>query len=179
MKVEIQRVFDANLGVYRVRKIWRQLNRTDDLFQAVSIAAADTFVDRLVASVRDLDDPAEILVECVAFTVEQLHQERYLSLMLDRRPDLSTQQFTSAIPADLTRTLLTRLPIDWRAHGVTARAMDRLVEIYLRTLQSLVADPGPRRSGKEVRAFLRQWLAPAVAGLTLSSEAHPKPSLDE
>lgn len=27
VKVEIQRVFDANLGVYGVRKIWRQLNR--------------------------------------------------------------------------------------------------------------------------------------------------------
>jgi hypothetical protein len=40
--------------------------------------------------------------------------------------------------------------------------MDQMVEIYLRTLQSLVIDPGPLRSPSETRAFLRHWLAPAV-----------------
>lgn len=155
----------ADLGVTR-QTVYRLFPSTDDLFQAVSIAAADTFVDRMVAQVQTLADPAEMLVECVAFTVERLHEERYLSLLLDRGPATDTQQFTSAVPSELTRALLMRLPVDWNAIGLTGRNMDQLVEIYLRTLQSLVADPGPRRSRNDMRAFLRGWLAPAVANLT-------------
>lgn len=168
----------AELGVTR-QTVYRLFTGTDDLFQAVSIAAADTFVDRLVALVGDLTDPAETLVECVAFTVEQLHHERYLSLLLDQRSNTSVQPFTSQVPSDLTRVLLTRLPVDWRAHGVTPRRMNRLVEIYLRTLQSLTADPGPRRSGTELRGFLRDWLAPAVIRLTDGTGARRQPSIED
>ena len=154
----------AELGVTR-QTVYRLYPSTQDLFQAVSVAAADTFVDRMVARVRDLADPAEMLVECLAFTVERLYQERYLSLLLIRGQASLTQQFTSAVPSDLTRALLARLPVDWQAMGITPRHMDQLVEIYLRTLQSLVVDPGPRRSRSETRAFLRHWLAPAVNSL--------------
>jgi len=154
----------AELGVTR-QTVYRLFPSTENLFQAVSIAAADTFVDRMVARVRDLTDPAEMLVECIAFTVERLHQERYLSLLLVRGQASLTQQFTSEVPSDLTRALLARLPIDWQALGSTPPHMDELVEIYLRTLQSLVIDPGPPRSRSETRAFLRHWLAPAVNSL--------------
>lgn len=167
----------AELGVTR-QTVYRLFSGTDDLFQAVSIAAADTFVDRLVASVRQLADPAEMLVECLAFTVEQLRQDRYLALVLDRGANTSAQSFTSQVPSDLTRALLARLPIDWRAHGVTPRRMNTLVEIYLRTLQSLTADPGPRRSGTELRSFLREWLAPAVSRLTGGADARRQPSIE-
>ena len=39
------------------------------------------------------------------------------------------------------------------------------MEIYLRTLQSFMVDPGPTRSPGELRAFLRLWLAPAIRSL--------------
>ena len=151
----------VELGVTR-QTVYRLYPSTDDLFQAVSIAAADTFVDRLVAQVRELTDPAEMLVECIAFTVEQLHRERYLTLLLASGPASLTQQFTAPEPTELTRALLARLPVDWTALGLKPRQQSQLVEIYLRTLQSLIADPGPSRTGKELRTFLRQWLAPAV-----------------
>lgn len=157
----------TELGVTR-QTVYRLFPSTEDLFQAVSIAAADTFVDRMVARVRDLTDPATMLVECIAFTVERLHDERYLSLLLVRDHADLAQQFTSAVPSDLTRALLARLPVDWQATGITPRQMDQLVEIYLRTLQSLIVDPGRPRSRNDLRAFLRQWLAPAVDSLTHS-----------
>ena len=47
-----------------------------------------------------------------------------------------------------------------RARGELQR---ELVEHLLRTLQSLVLDPGdPERSGAELRAYLQRWVAPAV-----------------
>jgi len=154
----------AELGVTR-QTVYRLFPSTEDLFQAVSIAAADTFVDRMVARVRALADPVEMLVECAAFTVERLPQERYLSLLLVRTQAQIAQQFTSSVPSELTRTLLARLPVDWEALGISEGKQDQLVEIYLRTLQSLMVDPGPPRSRKETRTFLRSWLAPAVNNL--------------
>jgi AcrR family transcriptional regulator len=160
----------AELGVTR-QTVYRLYPSTNDLFQAVSIAAADTFVDRLVAQVRNLTDPADMLVECIAFTVEQLHRERYLTLLLAGGPANLTQQFTAPEPTELTRALLARLPVDWAALGLTALQQSQLVEIYLRTLQSLLADPGPARSGKELRVFLRQWLAPAINDMYAQARA--------
>ena len=160
----------AELGVTR-QTVYRLFASTEELFQAVSIAAADTFVDRLVARVIDITDLAEMLIECIAFTVEQLHQERYLSLLLNRGEVDLAQRFTSAIPSDLTRALLDRLPLDWQAAAITRPQQDQLIEIYLRTLHSLLVDPGPGRSPRQLRAFLRVWLAPAVNNITRSSAA--------
>jgi len=156
----------TELGVTR-QTVYRLFPSTDDLFQAVSIAAADTFVDRLVARARNLVDPAEMLVESIAFTVEQLHSERYLTLLLAQGP--ASKQFTAPEASNLTRALLHRLPIDWAELGLKPRQQDQLIEIYLRTLQSLLADPGPTRTAKQLRAFLRQWLAPAVNSMCVDS----------
>jgi AcrR family transcriptional regulator len=158
----------AELGITR-QTVYRLYPSTDHLFQAVAVAAADTFVDRMVARVSDLTDPAEMLVECIAFTIEHLGQERYLSVLLPGRPALAGQQFTSAIPTNLTRTLLARLPIDWKELGIRQRQQDDLVEIYLRTLHSLLVDPGPPRSPSELRAFIRTWLTPVVASYASQS----------
>jgi AcrR family transcriptional regulator len=71
----------AELGVTR-QTIYRLYPSTEDLLVAVAAAGADTFVDRLVARVRGETDPAEMLVECLAFTLERLAKERYLSLLV-------------------------------------------------------------------------------------------------
>lgn len=151
----------AELGVTR-QTVYRIFPSAEDLFQAMATTAADTFIDRMVARVSGFTDPAEMLVECLAFTVERLHQERHLSVLLVREHVHLTRRFTSATPSGLTRTLLARLPADWRALGIDPRGQDHLVEIYLRTLQSFMVDPGPPRSPDELRAFLRVWLAPAI-----------------
>ncbi len=152
----------AELGVTR-QTVYRLFASTEDLFRAVSIAAADAFVDQLAARVKAMTEPVEMLVECMAFTIERLLEERYLSLLLVRGRALSSdEQFTSAIPAGLTRSLLAQLPVDWGSLGLTSRDSDWLVEIYLRTLQSFLVDPGPSRSPRELRALLNVWFAPAV-----------------
>jgi AcrR family transcriptional regulator len=154
----------AELGVTR-QTVYRLFPTAEDLFRAMATTAADTFIDRMVARVKGSTDPAGMLVECLAFTVERLHQERHLSALLVREHAHLTRQFTSATPSGLTRTLLARLPVDWHALGIDQRGQDHLVEIYLRTLQSFMIDPGPPRSPGELRAFLRLWLAPAVGAL--------------
>ncbi len=153
----------AELGVTR-QTVYRLFPSTEELLFAVAAAAADAFVDRLVARARNLSDPADMLVECLAFTLERLPKERYLSLLLvpDRRPTF-TRKITSSVGVDLTNALLARLPVDWAALGLEASQRAELVEIYLRTLQSFAVAPDPPRSRQRRREFLRHWLAPAVA----------------
>jgi len=161
----------SELGVTR-QTVYRLFASTDDLFQAVSIAAADAFVDQLAARVKSMTDPVEMLVECMAFTIERLLKERYLSLLLVQgRAISSEEQFTSAIPAGLTRKLLAQLSVDWGSLGSTPRDIDWLVEIYLRTLQSFVVDPGRPRSARELRALLDVWFAPAVRACLSGAQA--------
>jgi AcrR family transcriptional regulator len=152
----------AELGVTR-QTVYRLFPSTEDLLFAVAAAAADSFVDRLAARVGTLTSPADMLVECLAFTLERLPKERYLSLLFvpDRRPSF-TRRITSSVGIDLTDALLNRLPVDWPALGIAASERAQLIEIYLRTLQSLAADSGVARTRQERRALLQHWLAPAV-----------------
>jgi AcrR family transcriptional regulator len=152
----------AELGVTR-QTVYRLYPSTEELLFAVAEAAADAFVNRMVARVRRQTDPSEMLVECLAFTLERLPKERYLSLLVvpDRRATF-TREITSAAGFELTDTLLSRLPVDWTALGVERSQRDAIIEIWLRTLQSFALDPGPARTRAELRAFLRLWLAPAL-----------------
>ena len=155
----------AELGVTR-QTVYRLYPSAEHLFFAVAEAGADAFVDRLVTRVRHETDPAQMLVECLAFTLERLPKERYLSLLVmpDRR-DAFTRKITSVVGFALTDTLLARLPVDWAALGVDQRRRQAVIEIWLRTLQSFALDPGPARTRKALRAFLGLWLAPAIRGL--------------
>ncbi|HEX4016792.1 MAG TPA: helix-turn-helix domain-containing protein [Frankiaceae bacterium] len=152
----------AELGVTR-QTVYRLFPSTEELLFAVAAAAADAFVDRLVARVRKLTDPAAMLVECLAFTLERMPKERYLSLLFvpDHKPTF-TRRITSSVGIELTEALLSRLPVDWPALGIDASDRAELIEIYLRTLQSFAVDPNPARTRRERRSLLQHWLAPAV-----------------
>jgi AcrR family transcriptional regulator len=152
----------TELGVTR-QTVYRLYPSTEELLFAVAEAAADAFVDRMVTQARRHTDPAEMLVECLAFTLERLPKERYLSLLVvpDRRASF-TRHITSATGFDLANTLLSRLPVDWPALGVGEPQREAIIEIWLRTLQSFALDPGPVRTRNELRAFLRLWIAPAI-----------------
>jgi hypothetical protein len=55
-------------------------------------------------------------------------------------------------------------PEDWASAGIVDDDLDQLVEFMLRIFQSLVIDPGrPPHQGRELREFLRRWIAPATS----------------
>src|SRR6516162_4950893 len=71
---------------------------------------------------------------------------------------------TDDLLAAFARSLLERTAVDWEKAGYGRAELDELAEFALRMLQSLVLDPGtPRRSGSELRGFLRRWVGPAIA----------------
>lgn len=152
----------AELGVTR-QTVYRHYRSTDDLLLAVGAAAADEFLDRLAARVGDLDDPADAIVEGIAFTLERLPQEPHLGLLLTAgRSELFLKNVTSAQAMAFGRGMLERMNVDWAAAGYDDAQLDGLVEFGLRILQSLVLDPGRKRTRAQLRAYLQRWVAPAV-----------------
>ena len=152
------------LGVTR-QTVYRYFSGTGDLLAAVARSAADSYLDGLARHLAQVTDPVEAVVEALAFTIERLPEERYLSVLLT--PGRSGRFFagvTSLEAVGFARSLLNRMPVDWEQAGYGVAELDELAEFALRVLQSLVLDPGtPRRSSSALRGFLRRWVGPAIA----------------
>jgi AcrR family transcriptional regulator len=152
------------LGVTR-QTVYRYFAGTDDLLAAVARSAAGSFLDRLSRHLAPVADPVEVVVEALAFTIERLPEERYLSVLLTAgRSGQFFAGVTSPAAVEFARSLLERTAVDWQKAGYSRADLNELGEFALRVLQSLVLDPGtPTRSGPALRVFLRRWVGPAVA----------------
>ncbi|HLN69053.1 MAG TPA: TetR/AcrR family transcriptional regulator [Streptosporangiaceae bacterium] len=152
------------LGVTR-QTVYRYFAGTDDLLAAVARAAAGSYLDRLARHLAQVSDPVEVVVEALAFTIERLPEERYLSVLLTAgRSGRFFAGVTSPAAIEFARSLLERTAVDWEEAGYGRAELGELGEFALRVLQSLVLDPGtPPRSGPALRDFLRRWAGPAIA----------------
>jgi hypothetical protein len=105
-------------------------------------------------------------VEGVAYVFEHLRGDPALNrLIAPGRLGSTVADLTSSASIDLGRTLIAGFGIDWDALGWDEARQRELVEHLLRTLQSLILDPGdPVRTGPELREYLQRWLAPTVRG---------------
>jgi AcrR family transcriptional regulator len=153
----------AELGVTR-QTVYRLFPSSESLMVAVGVTTADVFIDRMVAAARRRTGLAQMLVECLLVTIDELPHERYLSVI---RTFSSLPQVEVNLTGDLAhgfgQTLLDRLPVDLEALGLDARGRAALIEIYLRTLQSLMISPPA--TTKDARGLLERWLVPAVDSL--------------
>lgn len=165
------------LGVTR-QTVYRYFPSTEDLLIATAVGVTDAFLDRLAAHVGQLGDPGEAVVEAIAYTLEQLPSEPYLSLLLaSGRVSTFAVGVTSETAMAFGRSILERFPVDWPLAGFDDTRLAELVEHLLRTIQSFVVDPGrPPRTGRELRRYLARWIAPSVvwrrneAGEALATE---------
>ena len=171
------------LGVTR-QTVYRYYRSTEDLLRATAIEASAAFLDRIDRHLAARPgSPADVVVEGVAFCLEQLPREPYLGLLLSPgRAGAFAEGVTSLAALALGRTILDRFPVDWPAHGFDDAGLDDLVEQMLRMTQSFVIDPGtPPRTGADLRAYLDRWLAPAIAVRTDASRLRspePRPRCD-
>lgn len=156
------------VGITR-QTVYRYFPTTEGLLNAAANqAVADLTADlvehvraHLVATGGDAGDAA---VEVVAYVFEHLRDDPALNrLLAPGRMSGTVANLTSTSSIDIGRNLITGFGIDWEALGWDENRQRELVEHLLRTLQSLVLDPGdPPRSGAELRAYLQRWLAPAL-----------------
>jgi AcrR family transcriptional regulator len=155
------------LGVTRAT-IYRYFRNIEELLKATSLAAADEFVDRLAAHVASLHEPADILVEALAFTIEWLPHEPHVGLLIaSGRTAVMSADLLSPTTVGFVRSMLHRFPVDWAAHGYDDAELDGLAEFTLRLLHSFLPTSGDRPAEPQAdpRPFLRRWFAPGIAAV--------------
>jgi AcrR family transcriptional regulator len=151
----------AELGITR-QTVYRLYPSTDDLLIAVGVAAAGDYLDRLAAHLANFSSTDDVVVEAIAYTYEQLPNERFLGLLLTTgRPQTFLKAVASPEAMTFGRLMLTQLQLDWGGRRPDDDELDELVEFGLRILQSLVLDPPTSRTPEQLRSFLRHCVAPA------------------
>jgi AcrR family transcriptional regulator len=146
--------------------VYRYFSSTDELFAAVAANAAARFTALQAKHLAGISNPAEWVVEAVAFAIERVPKDSNLMLLLSAgRADLFGRGFTGNEAMAISRELFERSSVDWAAAGFERRDLDEIEEVMLRVLHSVLASP-PRRPlrGAALRAHLRRWLAPAIEG---------------
>lgn len=156
----IAEVADA-LGVIR-QTVYRYFPTVDALLQAAAVQAVGAFLDRLAAHLRGIGDPADAVVEGIVFTLDEVPRAPHLKLMLAGE-HAHTEAIASGQAMAFGMTMIQRFDVDWPAHGYDEARLRDLVEFQLRIMQSFFISPGdPRRTPDQLRAFLHDWVAPAV-----------------
>ena len=156
------------LGVTR-QTVYRYFPTTEDLLDAAAMEAVVELQDQLVKHAVDRladgsGDAADAIVEVVAYVYEHLRDDPALNrLVAPGRISRTVAGLTAPSSIALGSKLLAGFGIDWARFGLTEDERLELVEHLLRILQSFVLDPGdPARTGEELRADLRRWVAPAL-----------------
>lgn len=156
------------LGVTR-QTVYRYYATTEELLNAAAFDAVAELTDQLVGHIQrhlaaTFGDAADAAVEVVAYVYEHLRDDPALNrLIAPGRVTSTLSGLTAPSSIALGGKLLAGFGIDWSETGLDQDEQSELVEHLLRTLQSFVLDPGdPARTGDEVRAYLRRWVAPAL-----------------
>jgi AcrR family transcriptional regulator len=156
------------LGVTR-QTIYRYFSTTEDLLDAAAMDAVveleSDLVKHAVEHLADRSgDAADAVIEAIAYVYENLRDDPVLKrLIAPGRISRTTAGLTAPSSIALGGKLLSGFGIDWSEVGLAEDERLELVEHLLRMLQSFVIDPGdPERTGEELRAYLRRWVAPAL-----------------
>ena len=151
------------LGVTR-QTVYRYFPNADALLMASSMRAVNGFIDQVVNHVKRLNDPVAAIVESVSFGIENLAGDPQLeNLLTGRHEGEAITSLTSDTATTFCLSVFHRFEVDWRLHGLEGDALRELAEMMLRTVQSLLTDPGQhQRGGLELRRFVARWLGPAI-----------------
>lgn len=151
------------LGVTR-QTVYRYFPNADALLIASSMRAVNGFIDQVAEHASGLNDPVTAVVECVSFGVENLSGDPQLeSLLTGRNESEPVTSLTSDTAIAFCLSVFHRLDVDWKLHGFDTAALCELAEMTLRTVQSLLTDPGERpHDGLALRRFVARWLGPAI-----------------
>ncbi len=158
------------LGVTR-QTVYRYFPNADALLIASAMRAVNGFIDQLTDHVSGLNDPVTAVVESVSFGVENLSGDPQLETLLTRRAEgEAVTSLTSDTAVAFCLSVFHRLDVDWKLHGFDTAALRELAEMTLRTVQSMLTDPGQvPLEGLALRRFVARWLGPAILYPRLTS----------
>lgn len=154
-KVSLSDVASA-AGVTR-QTVYRYFTTADELFDAAAVLASGGFLDRMRKRVLQHDGLAERMVETLVIAIHEIPKERHLSELVR-----SGDSFAVSAALKLFFIQEEMIALNDGDLSLDAKARDELAELLLRLLKSFLADPGPARTERQLRAFLYRWLIPLI-----------------
>jgi AcrR family transcriptional regulator len=144
--------------------VYRYFATRDELLDATLAAAGQEVAAGNDTLLGKFDDPRHMVVESALHVPELLRNHPVLSKIWmpakDGQLDAAVLAFsTQGVPFENTLRNLRPL-ID--AAGWSEQEASEAVEVYVRFIVSLLLTPEPRRDKRELRAFLRRRLVPAM-----------------
>lgn len=158
--------------------VYRYFASTEELLSATALDAVGALLDRMTERLRGITAADDAVVEGVAGVLEELRDDDYVGLLFrdDRLSVPVVGEITSEIGRVFARSMVDRMDVDWAGSGYTDRELDVVIEIVLRTLQSMVIDPGsPPRSAAALREFLDAWMGASIRGLVAAPRRGVRP----
>ncbi|WP_124711507.1 TetR/AcrR family transcriptional regulator [Gordonia insulae] len=155
------------LGVTR-QTVYRYFGSTEELLAATAFDAVGALLDRIETRLRGITEPDTAVVEGLVVCLAELAEDEYVGLLLraDRLSVPVVGEITSEAGRQFARSMVDRMDVDWVGAGYRFAEIEDIVEIVLRTLQSMILDPGePLRSADELRVFLDRWVGAAIRAL--------------
>lgn len=142
--------------------VYRYFDGPEALFQAMAVAAAPGYIDRLTRHVEELSDPVEVIAEVFLYCLETLPSEPHVGFLLQSPAGLLDVGVPNGVARSAATWMLRKLPVDWHGMGHSEKSLDQLGELMLRLLQSYLVDS--EEAGPPTRDDLRAWLSGAVRG---------------
>jgi len=143
-------------GVTR-QTVYRYFDNAEDLFRSAAVLASGGFHEQLRKKAMRRSTLAERIVECVVQCVIQIPNDPHLRAITQSADQFSV---SSILHLGFVQEEIAVLEVD--GASLSRRDRDELAELMLRVLNSFLADPGPQRSERELRAFLSRWITPMV-----------------
>lgn len=150
--------------------VYRYFNGTEALLEATALDAVDDLLKRVSERLSGITEPDVAVVEGLLAVFAELSTESYVGLVLnvDHLSMARLGEMTSDVAYGFARSIVGQMDIDWRAQGFDDADVDDVIEIVLRTLQSLIVDRGRGRSTDELRGFLDRWVGASIRALANS-----------
>ena len=165
------RIIESGDGDFNVAKLARALGISrqtiynyfpggGSLLETVAIRSALRFSNRIAEHLAGVTDPAEALLEALAFTLDSVVEEKSMRLLFSLDQSRASQRITSIEAIQFNRDLLRRTDVDWAAAGMDDAELEDLCEYMLRVVEQFMLDPARAKRGEELRAYLNRWVAP-------------------
>ena len=141
--------------------VYRYFEDRSELVQATLLRAARLLNQRLEERLRRYNDPARKAVEAVLFSLIEVPKDPVLSEVWSKEAldPAAIEGFTRPFSIAFTRKSIRDLEL---AAGWDEAEAEEAAEVMLRFILSLLAAPEPRRSQRELRAFLERRMVPAL-----------------
>lgn len=147
--------------------VYSYFKTRDDVIRYALLQSAYGFAQKLFQQIEKFSTPQERLLESFMYALKHLPSEPYLEMVTDSGLSNILNQHALNTPAgmEISRGLF---KIIFRESQLDDDTLDEVIEVTTRMMLSLLTLEGPKkRSDKEMRAFLKRRLFPAV-GLPVS-----------